>query len=312
MSLIQNSRLCRRQLFAFLFSAIIILTVFDTHAQQTSFTQYMDNLTPVNPAFSLRNDGAGTISTAVRKQWVGVPGAPTTYLFNGDFPIQSMDGSAGLIIRDDQFSVEHLTTLNVFLAKSIQINDFQHLAVSINAGFKNYIANYSSLGYGDALLTNINEREPNMGFGVMFYDDDYYFGVSVPEISLRSLGVGSVQTNQSFRNNYYLTGAFYMDLNEDFKIKPASLVSYTRGVPVIADISTTLYAKDTYGLGVNYRTNNEVATILSFKTDSFHIGYSYQFGTASNNIGSFSNATHEIMLSFHFDSPNSKPLNMGQ
>src|ERR1700733_7097494 len=78
--------------------AFILFTIIFTNravAQQAAFTytQYMDNLTPVNPAYSLL-DKAGSISTLARKQWVGIDGAPTTYLINADVPFESI-GSAG-------------------------------------------------------------------------------------------------------------------------------------------------------------------------------------------------------------------------
>jgi hypothetical protein len=71
-------------------------------------------------------------------------------------------------------------------------------------------------------------------------------------------------------------------------------------VPVVADFSTILYVKQVVGIGVNYRTTNEIAPILSFEAESFHLGYSYQFGVNHNNIAGFSNATHEITLSLTF------------
>jgi hypothetical protein len=43
--------------------------------QSFSFTQYMDNLTPLNPAYSLL-DKANPVNTMARKQWVGINGAP--------------------------------------------------------------------------------------------------------------------------------------------------------------------------------------------------------------------------------------------
>jgi hypothetical protein len=33
---------------------------------------------------------------------------------------------------------------------------------------------------------------------------------------------------------------------------------------------------------------------------NFRLGYSYQFGTASNNIGGFNNSTNEITLTYRF------------
>jgi len=38
-------------------------------------------------------------------------------------------------------------------------------------------------------------------------------------------------------------------------------------------------------MGVNYRTNNEMAGVLTINAGAFHIGYSYQFGAASDNLG---------------------------
>src|SRR3569833_2672104 len=65
--------------------------------QQFTFTQYMDNLTPLNPAYSLL-DQAGSVNTMARKQWVGIDGAPTTFLINANIPVPSIEGAAGLVV----------------------------------------------------------------------------------------------------------------------------------------------------------------------------------------------------------------------
>ena len=271
------------------------------HKQQPfSYAQYMDNLTPHNPAYSLL-DKAGSVSTLASKQLVGIDGAPTTFLLNGNLPIQSIDGSAGLIIFNDKVGIENETEFNAYFAKAIQMGSNDFLAVSLNAGVRNYVANYSQLATDDPTFkTDVRQTKPNVGFGIMYYTDKFYLGLSVPELTITSLGTASVQNNSNFRNNYYFAGALLTDLSEDIKFKPATLVSYTKGVPIIADISGTFYLKETLGLGVNYRTNNQMAGIITINVDSFHIGYSYQFGTSSTNLGGFNNATNEVTLSYRF------------
>jgi len=195
-------------------------------------------------------DADGSFNMLARKQWAGVNGAPTTLFFNGNLPVGSLNGSAGLIFENDKFGVENLTEMNAFYAQSVQISDKQFLAVSFNLGFKNYTADYSQLDPNDpALSPDVRENKPNIGFGLMYYNEDFYLGVSVPELTIRNLGVASLLDNNYFRNNYFFTGGFTLKLVDGLKLKPAALVSYTRGVPLITDVSGTLLIKDFLGLG---------------------------------------------------------------
>lgn len=289
------------------FWCFIAVTRVSGQQQSFSYAQYMDNLTPHNPAYSLV-DKAGSISTLASKKLVGINGSPTTFLLNANLPIESVDGSAGLIIFNDKVGVENETEFNAYFAKAIQLGTNGYLAVSLNAGLRNYVANYSTLGPDDPTFKNdVRETRPNVGFGVMYYSDKFYLGLSVPELTITTLGTASIQNNANFRNNYYFAGAFITDLSEDIKFKPATLVSYTKGVPIVADISGTFYLKEILGLGINYGTDKQMAGIITLNVDSFHIGYSYQFGTSSVNLGGFNNATNEVTLGYRFGRASGNP-----
>lgn len=285
-----------------LFVFFIIFATQQTKAQTAafSFTQYMDNLTPLNPAYSLL-DQAGSINTMARKQWVGIDGAPTTFLINGNVAIPSIEGAAGLVVINDQFAIEHQTEANFYFAKAIQLGQNDYLGVAINAGIRNYVANYSQLDPSDPVFSNdVRETKPNIGFGVVYFSDWYYIGVSAPELTITSLGTASVQSNANFTSHYYFSGALITDLAEDFKLKPSLLMSYAKGQTLITDVSGIFYIKETLGLGGSYRINkSQAAGILTLNLDQVHIGYSYQFGT-SNNLGGFNLATHEVTLGFRF------------
>jgi type IX secretion system PorP/SprF family membrane protein len=265
-----------------------------------TYSQYMNNLTPLNPAYSLI-DKNGSLNALLRKQWVGIQGSPSTFIFDGAIPLEESNSTIGATVMNDQFAVEHLTELNVFFAKGIQLSEKQFLGVSLNAGIRKYVANYSTLDPTDPQFQNdVRQSKPNLGFGILYYTDTYYLGVSVPELTIQSLGTASTQDNTYFRNHYNFAGAYVFDGGQDLKIKPAFLGTYSKGTPFVADFSTTLYIKNTLGLGADFRTNNEAAGLISFMFSNFRLGYSYQFGTSSDNIGRFNNATHEITLTYRF------------
>jgi len=269
-------------------------------AQLFTYTQYMNNLTPVNHTYSLLDNG--NITALYRKQWEGISGSPSTFLFSSVFPLENIKSATGITVMDDQFALEHQTEVNAYFAKSIQLAENNYLAVSLDAGIRRYTADYASLAPEDPTFnSDIRETRPNLGFGVMYYSDKYYLGVSLPQLNLHSLGSASVESYTYFRNHYYVQGAYlFGNDGDDFRVKPAFLFSATRGIPAVADISTTFYIKEALGLGVNYRTNNEMAAILTVNMDSFRLGYSYQFGTANDNISGFNFATHEITLTYRF------------
>jgi type IX secretion system PorP/SprF family membrane protein len=188
---------------------LLVLFILETggrvvaQTQSFSFTQYMDNLTPLNPAYSVL-DQAFSVNTMARKQWVGIDGAPTTFLLNGNIPIESINGAAGLIVYNDQFAIEHQTEVNAYFSKAIQLGQSDYLAVSLNAGIRNYIANYSTLDPSDPVFSNdVRETKPNLGFGVMYFTDWYYLGISAPELTITSLGTASIQSNNNFRSFDY-------------------------------------------------------------------------------------------------------------
>jgi type IX secretion system PorP/SprF family membrane protein len=289
-----------------IFCCLLLSAALSRAQQPFSYTQYMNNLTPLNPAYSLINND-GSVNSLVRKQWVGIDGAPTTFIFNGNIPFSSIGGSAGLIIMDDSYAIENQTQINAFFAKSVQLGENQYLGAALNFGVRRYVANYSSLASNDPLFTNdIRETKANAGFGILYYTDVYYLGVSVPQLTFRSLGNGSIEENNFFRNHYYISAGFIAPLSDGIKIKPATLVAYSRGVPVVADISTTFIFKNQFGIGINYRTNDEMAGIILFNINEFEIGYSYQFGTSAVNLGGYTNATHEVTLGYHFSRKNSR------
>jgi len=276
--------------------------------QQFTFTQNITNPIMFNPAYAVRLD-EGSVQGIIRKQWVGVPGAPTTYALNASLPLSAINSSVGITLLNDTYTIEQQTVVNAFFAKAIKLNATSSLAVSVNAGIRNYTANYTSANSAGAsssdnlFSNNVKQLGPNLGLSVLLYGDRYHIGLSVPQISNQTFGITSTPNDAS---NYYLSAGYTSRDDEDLKVSYAGLLAFTRDVPMIADLSVLTVIKKQLGLGIDYRTNNELAAIVSFDFDKMHFGYSYQFGLTSSDLGSFSTATHEVTFGIRFGKKNKK------
>lgn len=264
-----------------------------------NYNQYAQNLTPVNAAYSLL-DKASSISVLGSRQLVGIEGAPQSFMLNASFPLISSDAAMGFYVMNEKIAIENQTAFNAFFAKAIQLTAKDFLSVALNAGVRNYTGNYSQLDpYDPQFNADIRETRPNIGFSVMLYSNNYYVGLSVPELSIRTLGTASAEQPNYLRSHYYFTGGYITDVNDYLKIKPATLILYTPGSPLVGNFSATAYLKEQLGFGANYRTDKTAAGTLSFLSTSFRLAYSYQFGVSSNPTGT-NTTVHEVGITYRF------------
>lgn len=292
----------KRQLSNLKFKFLITLSAIALQAKSQNYnsSQYMNNLTPVNAAYSLLSEN-GSITTTLKKQWMNLPGSPSTFTFEAQLPIESIGGAVGITASDSQLAIEHLSELNAFFAKSIQLTDNYRLGVAMNAGIRKYAANYSNLDATDPLFaSNINQGLPNVGFSIMLYSNRFYVGLSMPEYSLKSLGTASIDDSYYLNNHYNFTAAYLLELSQGIIFKPAALITYVKNAPVMSDFSGTFYFKQSFGMGLDLRSNNKMAGILSVAFDSFRMGYSYQFGVSANNLGGSNFSMQELSLTYNF------------
>lgn len=292
------------KIFASIFCQILIFlsVIKDAQGQDyLSSSQYIDNLTPINAAYSLLNNN-GLITNSLKKQWNNLPGSPTTWTFSAQLPLESITGSTGLFLMDSQFAVEHLTEVNAFFAKSAQLSENLHLGVAINAGIRKYVANYSSLdNSNDPLFINdVRQNQPNVGFSVLLYSNNFYLGLSMPQFSIKSLGTASVDDVNYFKNRYNISAACILNVSKGVQFKPAGVFTYINGTPLLYQVSGTFYFNRLLGMGLDIRSNNRAASILSMGMDNFRINYSYQFGLATSNFNVSNFSNHEISISYYF------------
>ncbi|MFB2118478.1 PorP/SprF family type IX secretion system membrane protein [Parapedobacter sp. 2B3] len=273
-----------------------------SQAQQAlTYTQYMENRTPLNPAASLMS-GNGEVSFIGRRQWVGLEGAPTVYWGSAHVGWQSIGATLGINVKHESMAVEDNLEASAFFAKSVRISEREYLGLSLNVGINYVNGNFSALDPHDpAFRDDIRETDVMTGFGVLVYSPErYYVGLSLPRLMLSNLGVGG-DNQYDFRNQYHVMAAALFPIGSDFHVKPSLLATYAESLRPQVDVGVMAFIKQVCGIGLNMRSYGEVAGLAQLNFSGLGIGYSYQFNTRNEPLNRrINNTTHEVGIRYRF------------
>lgn len=283
------------------------------YAQQDyQFSQYMSNISYINPAFTGSSDH-GTLTGLFRQQWVQFDGAPKSGVITYETPFSKQNMGIGGILSFDKIGVSKQVNVSANYAYHLQF-DKSKLAFGLNAGIIHYSADLSSLTIWDQQDESFaNDYSgkiiPQFGFGAYYYSDKYFAGISIPRlVNVNTESALSFELDNApvLNRHFYLMGGYNFDLNEDFVLKSSGLVKYVDGAPIGAEISALVEYEELYTLGVSFRAKDAITPVLQYKIKDFgKIGYSYDI-TISQMRG-YSTGSHEILLSYTFKGkPNAK------
>ncbi|MFA8435293.1 MAG: type IX secretion system membrane protein PorP/SprF [Marinifilaceae bacterium] len=271
--------------------------------QEKMFTQYLNYPTSINPAYA-GSRGTLQLFGLARRQWVGIDGAPKSFVFSMNTPLHPFKLGTGLSLERDELGPEQNTKVGVDLSYQLQVAREVYLNFGIKADLAFYKANLSgsrTVDQGDPLLQQDIRGEflPNFGVGAYLYGQRFFVGLSVPAMFKTSLDVNSNTSERIAYEeaHYYLMGGYLFDLNLVLKLKPSFLVKAVPGAPLSYDLTSMLIFYDRLWLGAAYRNEDAIAAIVQCNvTNQFRIGYAYDFGTSS--LSGRSKGSHEISLSY--------------
>ena len=282
----------------------LLATASGAMAQQANWSaQYTTNPTPYNTAYATIDGNDGSIHLLGRRQWIGVDGAPSSVLINANAALPGLSAHAGLVVVYDEIGVERLTEVSAFFAKAVRLDENLQLATALNVGIRHYAARYSQLDPFDVKFNDdLLQTSPTVGLGVMLFQPDrFYVGASLPRLNIRELGTGSTDRAHHFRHTWHFTGAYLWEVDRDIALKPVSLVTYAKTLPVLLDVSVSSYFRQQFGVGVGYRSSGDIVGLLDYLSPlGFRVGYTYQTAVGSSRTNLLRGATHEISLGYYF------------
>ena len=280
-----------RKLLANYILRIILLFIIITNANHgfsqslPLYSQYMYNMVSINPAVA-GSRGVPSFAAIIREQWSGLPGAPTTKSFTFDMPVNDKKMGLGFQMFEDKY-VNYIKRTGINLSYNVKVQITQNgvLSLGLKGGFYNDAKSLVdvNLGLGSyydaAYATNMNKIIPLAGAGIMYSDDKFYAGFSVPDVVIFSKNLQSVSDNNLFQVNelhYFFTSGYSFIVNEDVQIKPSFLMKSTSGAPIQFDYNANIWLRNLVSIGGSYRTGESVLAMAEIQaTPQMRFGYAY-------------------------------------
>jgi len=275
------------------------------HAQQDAqFTQYMYNMSVINPAYSTDDDTAINLGTLYRSQWVGSVGGPSTGTFFGHAKFTDRLEGGISIVHDQIGDVVKETGAFIDIAYVLPISEKSKLSFGVKAGASFFNTDFNGFVYSDplpdpAFAENLSRTFPNIGAGVFYFSNKYYLGFSVPNLlQSEHLDEDSGIVTQGTENAHlFLTGGYVFNLNDNLKLKPAFMARQVNAAPISLDITANLLINDKFEAGVGYRFDDSISGLFNMRIlNNLRVGYAYDY--TLTNLGRFNSGSHEIFLLF--------------
>lgn len=286
--------------------AMMLICALQTKAQQDPiYTQYMNNLMSVNPAY-IGQEGLGTASLISRKQWAGVNGSPFTTSLSLNMVSDSLKIGGGFDFVFDNYGGVNTTALFVDYSYRIKANQNSKLSFGLKGGFNYLQPNLNSLDRyhpDDYYILEYGDKPiflPNVGVGLFYYGDNFYGGISVPRLLQNKYhkDAQSLNAASSEERHYFIHGAYEMELSPNVTFKPGITTIMVAGSPVTADFDFSFKLYETVWVGAMYRTSDALGGYAQMEVDNFKFGFSYDY--SHTRLGRETYGTYEFMLKYTF------------
>ena len=278
--------------------------------QDPEYTHYMYNMSIVNPAYATGTPAMLNLGGLYRTQWVGAVGAPKTFTFFGHTAITDKV-EVGLSFVSDDIGDGAKKENNVYadFAYVLNLGGQNKLSLGLKAGFTSMQTNFNGfvLQSGDvatdlAFAENVNVTKPNIGVGAYFFRNNFYVGISAPNL-LSSKHIeekSGINAYGSEDIHTFLTAGYVFQINEMVKLKPAFMTKYVTGAPLSIDFTANILYNNKFEFGAAYRLDDAISALVNINiTPTLRVGYAYDY--TLSNLGQFNSGTHEIMLLFDLD-----------
>ena len=290
----------------FLMLLAFMLFAYQKSIAQTEpmYSQYMFNMLGVNPAYAGSRE-ASSFNFFQRSQWIGLQGAPQTTSFSFDQSILNKRAGWGIQFYDDTIGVEKADGINIMGSTRIQVSENGILSGGLSLGLMNYRIDLMNVTgrftpNDPAFYSNLNKWTPSLGLGIYYNTDNFYAGVSIPNILKSRLTAfdlirsGLQKVNQK---HIFLTTGIVIPINEDLKLKPSTMIKMVEGAPIEADFNTNIWLRDIIGVGVSYRTGDAVIGMAEIQANQ-NLRFGYAYDMTISPLKFYNTGTHEIMIRY--------------
>ncbi len=321
----------------FYFCIIFFCNVLLAQAQQRPhYTQYILNNYVVNPALS-GIENYVDLKLSMRKQWVGMDGAPTTFYVTAHGPIGKTDlkqtptsfDMKGENPRGKRYWEEYTASephhglgVSIMNYKTGYISRFYvtgtyayHMAINsttnLSAGFglglsgtsidrtRIELANPIDPAIGNASGEQ-RRTTPELNAGLWLYSGDYFAGISAQQIIPAKFVLTDSSLNGSTTvPHLFATAGYRFFVSDDVTALPSVMVRYISTMPIYTDLNIKVQYQDRLWVGASYRFKQGFAAMTGINiSQSVNLSYAYDFNTSNYLLPSMQKGSHEIVIGF--------------
>ncbi|MEM7039966.1 MAG: type IX secretion system membrane protein PorP/SprF, partial [Bacteroidota bacterium] len=281
------SRLCARHIAVCAGWALCLLLLWSggrSFAQQDAhYSQYMFNQLSINPAYA---GSRQTIAADLfyRNQWTGFEGAPVTQAVSFHMPFARKRNGFGLNLVNDELGFTQQQWLTASYAFFIPVGSFR-LSLGLRGGVLNYRMNWADVRAVDVVDEVFQQNPqnmllPNVGTGMFFSNERFYFGFSVPHILNTAFGETNPAEELVARlyRHYFTTLGYVFGTKGNVQWKPSMLLKFVPGAPIQADLNLMALLKGRYWVGMSYRTSDALVFMMDLRVAKMlRLGYAYDY-----------------------------------
>lgn len=303
-----------------LLSLAAITVVFSLKAQtDPNLSQYYVAPTLYNPSATGNTDFL-RIRGGARLQWVGIDGAPQSFLAAADMPFKLGTQRIGAGVNMLQESIGLYSTLNLTVQASYKLRKWGGMwSIGLGVGIYDQSFKGSEVylpgdddyheSTDDAIPTSdIHGTALDADFGIWYEHPKFYAGLSMthltaPTVTMNAANAsGGSETSgerkyqfKADRTLYFTAGCNIPVKNTLFEIIPSLLVKSTFTFTT-AELNARLRMRKFLSFGIGYRWDDAVIATVAAEIKNFYIGYSYDYATSA--IHSASSGSHELFVGY--------------
>ncbi len=302
--------------------------------QRPHYTQYMENMSVLNPAVTGMYNGLD-LRLGIRSQWQGLQNAPKTgyitfstpFSLGGDMANyrasdlgvkapQSKDEtfdytasmshhSIGLTFLSDKTGPLNRVTGDVTYAYHLSVGDAANLSVGVGVGVNRLSLDAQSLVFdqiGDPVIgtsAEINKYTPDLNVGLYFYTSTFYFGASMQQVIKNKLAFDGGFNTGNEVGHYFITTGYKFWFNNDFNVTPSVMLKMVSPLPKAFDLNMKVGYRDTFWLSGGYRKNDAFFGGFGFNVAEM-VGINYAFDRTISELNTVSSGSHELTLRVSF------------
>ncbi|MBC7525402.1 MAG: type IX secretion system membrane protein PorP/SprF [Flavobacterium sp.] len=285
-----------------------LITCMEVSAQQDpQYTQYMYNMSVVNPAYAGSKDNLSG-GLLYRKQWVGIEDAPNTGTFFIHSPVGKNVG-LGLSAINDKIGPVEETNLYADFSYTLNLGGEKRLAFGLKGGGTFHkVGLFSRINptlqnqNDEAFAQDSNASFLNIGSGLFYHTNNYYVAFSVPNMLKSNYLDYNGRRYGSETLHYFLTGGYVFQLNPNLKFKPSTMIKSAIHAPTSVDVSANFLFNEKFEIGATYRLQDSFGALVNYAiTPGLRIGYAYDHIVSDLKVTTPS--SHEFILLFDLNFP---------